>query len=206
MPDARRRHPPPVVLASASRSRLALLQAAGVPCTVEPQDVDEPQIKAEMRERGATVEATSRALARAKAQAVSKLRSEVLVIGADQMLECDDEWFDKPPDRDGARENLLALKGRTHRLVTSVMVMRAGEEEWSITDQARLTMRDFSDDFLEWYLAKAGARAYASVGGYELEGLGAQLFESVEGDFFGILGLPLLPLLAFLRSERVLAT
>lgn len=195
---------PRIVLASSSTSRAAMLRNAGIPCTQHPQDVDEPAIKAEMRPTGATVEAISRALARAKAAAVTKTVPQALVIGADQMLECGDEWLDKPMDRDEARQNLLQLKGRTHHLVTSAVVMLDGEELWSVTDRARLTMRDFSDAFLESYLKAAGDRALASVGAYQLEGLGSQLFESVEGDFFTILGLPLLPLMAFLRSEGAL--
>jgi septum formation protein len=195
---------PRIVLASSSTSRAALLRNAGIPCTQHPQNVDEPAIKAEMRPTGATVEAISRALARAKASVVSREVPQALVIGADQMLECGDEWLDKPMDRAEARQNLLQLKGRTHHLVTSAIVMLDDEELWSFTDRARLTMRDFSDAFLESYLKAAGDKALASVGAYQLEGLGAQLFESVEGDFFTILGLPLLPLLAFLRSEGAL--
>ena len=127
-----------------------------------------------------------------------------LVIGADQMLDCEGVWFDKPTGRDGAREQLKALRGRTHRLVSCAVIVRDGERIWHQIDRARLTMRNFSDAFLDEYLDSAGDDVLHSVGAYQLEGLGAQLFHRVDGDFFTILGLPLLPVLGFLRVHGVI--
>jgi septum formation protein len=126
------------------------------------------------------------------------------VLGADQMLECDGTWFDKPADRDAARAQLLALRGRRHHLVSAAVLALDGERIWHQADRAELVMRDFSTDFLERYLELAGEAACASVGAYQLEGVGAQLFSRVRGDFFTILGLPLLPVLAILRQHGML--
>ncbi|HET7595036.1 MAG TPA: Maf family protein, partial [Stellaceae bacterium] len=121
----------------------------------------------------------------------------------DQMLDCAGTWFDKPHDRADARAQLVALRGKRHELVSAVTVVRNGAVIWHLVDRPRLAMRAFSDDFLDTYLAALGDEALASVGVYQLEGLGAQLFERVEGDYFSILGLPLLPLLDFLRGHGV---
>jgi septum formation protein len=129
-----------------------------------------------------------------------------LVIGADQMLDCAGEWFDKPADLAAARRQLLALRGREHRLLNSLVVAHGGARRWHFADHAVITVRPFSEAFLDDYLAVAGTDVLHSVGGYQLEGLGSQLFDTVEGDFFSILGLPLLPLLAFLREHGVLKT
>ena len=126
-------------------------------------------------------------------------------VGADQILECDGRWFDKPRDLEEARAQLQALSGRTHRLITAAAVVRDSAVLWRAIETARLTMRRVSEAFLDRYLAAMGKRVLATVGGYELEGLGAQLMTRVEGDYFAILGLPLLPLLAFLREDGALA-
>ena len=140
-------------------------------------------------------------LAELKAVRVSTRRPGALVIGADQMLDCDGAWFDKPADRDAARAQLLALRHKTHRLTSSVVAVRDGRRVWHHTESAKLTMRNFSEGFLDRYLEQAGAAVLSSVGAYQLEGLGAQLFLQVEGDFFTILGLPLLALMDFLREN-----
>ncbi|CAO3449056.1 Maf-like protein [Azospirillum argentinense] len=196
---------PTVVLASGSRTRAEMLERAGVRVTLAPAAVDEEEIKLAARAEGAPVEDVAEALAELKAQRVTRKHPGALVIGADQMLECEGRWFDKPADRDAARAQLQDLRGKTHRLVSCAVVIRDGERLWHHVDRARLTMRPFSDAFLESYLNAAGDDVLGSVGAYHLEGLGAQLFHRVDGDFFTILGLPLLPLLGFLRVHGVIA-
>ncbi|KAA0685146.1 Maf family protein [Azospirillum brasilense] len=196
---------PTVVLASGSRTRAEMLERAGVRVALAPAAVDEEEIKLAARAEGAPVEDVAEALAELKAQRVTRKHPGALVIGADQMLECEGRWFDKPADRDAARVQLQELRGKTHRLVSCAVVIRDGERLWHHVDRARLTMRPFSDAFLESYLNAAGDDVLGSVGAYHLEGLGAQLFHRVDGDFFTILGLPLLPLLGFLRVHGVIA-
>ncbi|WP_353858300.1 nucleoside triphosphate pyrophosphatase [Azospirillum formosense] len=196
---------PTVVLASGSRTRAEMLERAGVRVTLAPAAVDEEEIKLAARAEGAPVEDVAEALAELKAQRVTRKHPGALVIGADQMLECEGRWFDKPADRDAARAQLQDLRGKTHRLVSCAVVIRDGERLWHHVDRARLSMRPFSDAFLESYLNAAGDDVLGSVGAYHLEGLGAQLFHRVDGDFFTILGLPLLPLLGFLRVHGVIA-
>jgi len=195
---------PPVVLASASRFRAAMLRAAGVPVTIDAPAVDEESVKRSMKATSADAGAVGEALAATKAQQVSRRHPGALIVGADQMLECEGRWFDKPANRDGAREHLMALRGRTHELVTAICVVQDGYVIWHHVARARLTMRPFSDGFADWYLDKAGDAVCDSVGAYQLEGLGAQLFSRIEGDHFTIIGLPLLPLLDFLRGHGVI--
>lgn len=197
---------PPLILASASPSRAHVLAQAGIAFRVQPGAVDEDEVKASLKAEGATVERVAETLAEFKALSVARKYGTALVIGADQMLDCNGTWFDKPVDRDHARAHLLALRGRTHDLVTSVCVMQGDQRLWHHTESARLTMRRFSEDFIDRYLDTIGDQALLSVGAYQLEGPGAQLFARVEGDFFTILGLPLLPLLDFLRGHGVVAT
>jgi septum formation protein len=144
-------------------------------------------------------------LAREKARAVAAQRPGRLVLGADQTLALGSRRFSKPADRAAAGEQLRALRGKTHALHSAVTVMRDGDVLFEFADAARLTMRLFSDNFLEEYLDAAADAVTASVGGYQLEKPGIQLFERIEGDYFTILGLPMLPLLDFLRRERCLA-
>jgi septum formation protein len=195
-----------VILASASPTRKALLAAAGVPVTSVAGAFDEQGAKAALRDQGRTAVEVALALAGGKADAVAAVHTTALVVGADQMLECDGRWFDKPADLAGARQQLAALRGRAHRLVTAVVAVGGGRHVWQYVDSATLTMRPFSDGFLDAYLGSVGDAALASVGAYQLEGPGAQLFDKVEGDHFSILGLPLLPLLSFLRSYGVVGT
>ncbi len=196
----------PLVLASASVIRRELLDAAGLSHVAEAADVDEGEVKRRLRSQGAAVDAVAEALATLKAQHVAKRHADALVIGAYQILDADGLWFDKPADVAAARRQLQTLRGRSHELVSAVSVVRGGAVAWRHVARARLTMRDFSDAFLDAYLQKAGPRALESVGAYQLEGLGVQLFDHIEGDYFVILGLPLLPLLDFLRRQGVIAT
>jgi septum formation protein len=193
----------PLVIASKSAIRRSLLEAAGVAVEIRPASVDERAIEA----RAGLTDAGEVAalLAREKARAVAGDDAETLVLGADQTLALGQRRFSKAPDRATAREQLRALRGQTHTLHSAVALVRTGAVLFEHVDTARLTMRDFSDDFLERYLDEAGAAATASVGGYQLEGLGIQLFERVEGDHFTVLGLPLIPLLDWLRRAGMLA-
>ncbi|MFN4089403.1 MAG: Maf family protein [Alphaproteobacteria bacterium] len=198
-------HPVPVVLASASRARAAMLEQAGVICAARPANVDEVEVKRSLQAADAAVADVAVALAALKAETVSRRTPGVLVIGADQMLECGGVWFDKPAGREGARATLRALRGRDHRLISAVVAAEDGRRVWHHVDQVTLSMRAFDDAFLETYLDAVGEAAFGSVGAYQLEGLGAQLIRRVDGDFFTVLGMPLLPLLAFLRDRGVLA-
>lgn len=193
-----------VVLASQSAVRSALLAAAGVIFERRSSGVDETSIKDALSAEGATPLQIAAALAEAKALAVSRT-IEGLVIGADQTLELDGILFDKADDLDMARARLLALRGRTHKLHAAVTVAEDGVIVWRTAETASLTVRDFSDVFLHAYLAAHGQTILSSVGCYELEGAGIQLFERIEGDYFAILGLPMLDLLTFLRTRGVLA-
>jgi len=194
---------PALWLASASPARADLLRAAGVAVTIEPARIDEDEVKAAMRAEQAPAEAVAEALAETKAMRVSRRHLGALVVGADQMLVLGERWFDKPRDADEARGHLQALRGRQHTLVSAVCVVRDGQRLWHHLAYARLWMRPFSDGFLDAYLRQAGDDMLQSVGAYRLEGVGVQLFERIEGDFSTILGLPLLPLLDFLREHGV---
>lgn len=194
---------PELVLASQSMSRARILERAGLSFNILPANVDEDEVKHAMRGAKAPASDTAVALAELKASRVSRQIPEAFVIGADQILDCNDIWFDKPVDMDHARAHLLSLRGKPHRLANAVCVAKGGAVLWRHVDEARLTMRNFDEDFLDRYLAGAGEVILSSVGAYQLEGLGAHLFAKVEGDFFSILGLPLLPLLDFLRGHKI---
>ena len=196
----------PLVLASTSAARLRLLTDAGIAAERDPADLDEAKIKDACRQTGKTATDCALLLADAKARAVAVRHPDRLVLGADQMLECDGQWFDKPADRADARAQLRALSGRTHELITAATIVRNGQMLWPAVERPRLTLRHLSDGFLDGYLAAMGDRVLATVGGYELEGLGAQLMAKVDGDYFAILGLPLLSLLEFLRVTGVVAS
>jgi septum formation protein len=197
--------PSRLVLASASPYRRRLLEAAGLGLEVLPAEVDEDAIKRRLTGAGTAPKAVAEALARAKAEAVSGVRQRALVIGADQVLALGDTIFSKAVDAAEARRQLLALRGRSHQLHTAAVLATGGKIVWSAVETATLTMRQFSDAFLEDYLAAAGDQVTRTVGAYEIEGRGIQLFERIDGDTFTIIGLPLLPLLAELRARGVIA-
>lgn len=196
--------PPRLILASASAARLALLRGAGLAIEARAAHVDEAEIKAAARADGASPDETALLLAELKAARIARREPDALVIAADQLLVCGEEWFDKPPTLNAARDQLRALRGRTHMLVTAVLCQRGEARVWHHVARPSLTMRDFSDGFLDAYLAAEGDALTASVGAYRLEGMGVQLFDRIEGDYFSILGLPLLPLLGFLRQHGAL--
>lgn len=193
-----------LVLASGSAARRDMLAGAGVPFTIRPADVDEAALKAGLTHVDAAELALE--LARAKALAVSRHDSEAWVLGADQTLAFDGGRVSKAPSLEAARARLVTMRGRSHQLHSGAALARDGRLVWSGVATATLIMRDFSDAFLDAYLAAEGEALLACVGAYRLEGVGSQLFESVDGDYFTVLGLPLWPVLAELRRVGVLAT
>jgi septum formation protein len=198
----------PIILASGSAARRQMLESAGVTFAVLPASVDEDALRRDLlaREPAAAPSDIALALATAKARAVSEVRPEALVIGGDQVLAFAGELFDKPGSVERARVHLLRLRGATHELHAAVALARGGTVSWRCAQAARMSMRPFSDAFLDRYLADCGPAVARSVGAYHLEGLGIQLFSSIDGDFFTVLGMPLLPLIAALRKEGALAT
>jgi septum formation protein len=193
----------PLVLASKSAVRRAMIEAAGIPLEVAPADIDERAV--ERRAGAGTAADVASLLAREKARAGCAGIRGRFVVGADQTLALGRARFTKPVDRETAREQLHALAGRTHELHSAVAVARDGRVVFGHVDTARLTMRTLSERFLDAYLDAAGSSVTTSVGSYQLEGLGSHLFERIEGDYFTILGLPLFALLGFLRREGCLA-
>ena len=195
-----------LVLASASAARRDMLRRAGLEITVEPVSVDEAAIKEGMKADGAPAVDAAQALADLKALLARPQDAEALVIGADQILECDGAWYDKPDSIETARKHLEVLSGRTHHLHTAAAVVKEGGVIWRDATDVSLTMRKLSKQFIADYLAAEGDAVLQSVGGYRIEGRGAQLFAGMRGDFFSILGLPLLPMLDFLRGHGAVPT
>ncbi|MEM6974087.1 MAG: Maf family protein [Pseudomonadota bacterium] len=194
----------PLVLASASRARAAMLEAAGVAVEIVPAGIDEGAAKARMRARGHPAQDQADGLAALKAIAISERMPGRLVLGADQVLAFGEAALDKPADAAEARVQLERLSGGSHDLLSAAVIALDGTPVWRHVAAARLTMRPLSPGFIERYLTVMGARVLETVGGYMLEAEGAQLFERVDGDYFTVLGLPLLPVLDHLRARGVL--
>jgi septum formation protein len=196
---------PPLILASESKSRAGLLEAAGLAFIVEPPGLDEAVMRQAISGEDALLpHDVAEVLARAKAEAVSELAPKAYVIGGDQVLALGKTVLTKPDSMEAARRQLLDLSGKTHTLHTSAAIATNGEAIWAETTVATMTMRKLSPEFIGRYLAAAGDEVLGSVGSYQLEGLGVQLFDKIDGDYFSILGLPLIPLLDTLRREGVI--
>ncbi len=196
---------PPIVLASASRTRAAMLKAAGIDVATKAAAVDEGEIKTSFKAAGGSPGEAAMALAELKAERIARtLPEETIVLGADQILASEEGWFDKPTDLHVARQQLQRLSGAPHQLHTAVVGFRAQRRVWHHLDLTRLWMRPLSPAFLDAYLAAIGDEVLCTVGGYQMERLGPHLFSRIEGDHFSILGLPLLPTLAFLRDQGVM--
>jgi len=193
-----------LVLASGSASRKALLTGAGVSFIADPADLDEDALMARLKQAGA--EAMARTLAEQKALTVSRRHPGQLVLGGDSVIAFGSEYLSKCASLEEARGLLRRLSGHTHLLVSAAALARDGALLWAHASPCRMTMRALSQEFLEDYLAREGEAILSSVGCYRFEGRGAQLFDRVEGDYFSVLGLPLLPVLAQLRKEGVLAS
>jgi septum formation protein len=196
---------PPLILASSSKTRARLLEAAGLAFIVEPPGLDESVMRqAVSGAQSLAPHDVAEVLARAKAEAVSDFAPKAYVIGADQVLAFGDLIISKPETMEAARRQLLDLSGKTHTLHTAVAVATNGETIWAETTMATLTMRKLSPEFIGHYLAAAGEEVLSSVGAYQIESLGVELFDKIDGDYFSILGLPLVPLLDTLRGEGVI--
>jgi septum formation protein len=190
-----------IILASNSPHRRTLLENAGLEFSVEKPDIDERAVEAALAGSGATPEDVAAVLAAAKAVAVSERHPEALVIGSDQTLSLGGELLHKPADMEAARRQLLSLSGKTHQLSSAAVLAGQGAAIWRHTSVAHITMRKLDPAYVGRYLSEVGEAALGSVGCYQIEGRGVRLFEKIEGDFFTIVGLPLLPLLAALRQH-----
>ncbi|MEL7471013.1 MAG: Maf family protein [Pseudomonadota bacterium] len=193
-----------LILASGSAARARMLRDAGVPFEVIQPDVDEDAVKNTFGQTLADAERIAAVLARRKALSIKGFGPEVVVLGSDQVLASDDGLFDKPRSLADAKSQLRVLRGKTHRLISSATLVKNGAVVWSGTDIVSLAMRPFSDVFLDEYIAAFGDLVLTSVGGYHIEGLGAQLFERIDGDLFSVQGLPLLQVLGALRKLGIL--
>ncbi|EEQ96944.1 Maf-like protein [Brucella intermedia] len=193
-----------LILASKSPFRSALLKNAGIEFSTASAEIDERAVEAPLYETGATPEEVAQVLAEAKALDVSEKNPGAVVIGCDQTLSLGDEIFHKPADMEAARRQLLKFSGMTHQLNSAVVLVKDGETLWRHVSIARMTMRDLDPGFVGRYLGRVGDAALSSVGAYQVEGPGIQLFDRIDGDYFTIVGLPLLPLLAELRKEKLI--
>ena len=194
-----------LILASSSPTRLALLRAAGIEAEPVPARVDEEAVRRALEAEGATPRDVADTLAEMKARKVAEKRPEALVLGCDQVLEAGGRVFAKPETPEEARAQLTGLRGKTHKLMSAAVLYQDAKPVWRHVGEARLTMRGFSDAYLDAYLARNWDSIRHSVGGYKLEEEGVRLFERIEGDHFTILGLPLMPLLAYLGTRGIIA-
>jgi len=193
-----------LILASASASRQMLMRNAGLTFSSIPADIDERAIDARLEADGAVPETIALELAKAKAVAVSLLHPDAFVVGSDQTMSLGSRIYHKAKDMKEAHANLLSLSGKTHLLNCGVALARNGEVQWDAVSIARMTVRELSSEYVSRYLERSGSKVLSSVGAYQLEGEGIQLFNDIEGDYFTILGLPLLPLLTQLRELGVI--
>ncbi len=193
-----------LVLASKSTSRQKLLSAAGLDFKARPSQLDEAAIKSEMLAKNSSHQEIAEELATKKAMLVAADHPDATIIGADQILECDGRLFDKAKTAEEAKEHLKFFRGKPHSLITSVVIVRSGKAIWSYTSTPKLTMRDFSNEFLQDYLDNAGSALTSSVGAYFLEDIGIKLFSKIDGDYHAILGLPMIPLLEKLRELNLI--
>lgn len=193
-----------LILASKSPFRAALLKNAGIEFTSQSADIDERAAETPLYETGATPDDVALVLAEAKALNVSETHPDAVVIGCDQTLSLGDQVFHKPENMEQARRQLLQFSGKTHQLNSAVVLAKNGHTLWRHVSVARMTMRDLDPGFIGRYLGRVGDIALSSVGAYQIEGPGIQLFDKIDGDYFTIVGLPLLPLLAQLRKENLI--
>lgn len=194
------------MLASKSAPRRALLEAAGIPLIIDPADIDERAVEAASPKEAATPEGAALLLARAKALETAKRNSGKMVLGADQTLALGSERFSKPKSIEAARAQLKKFSGKTHALHSGIALVRDNKVLFETVTSAYLTMHTFTEAFLDAYLADAGERVMQSVGAYQLESLGVNLFEKIDGDHFTILGMPLMPLLAYFRKAGMIVS
>ena len=198
--------PPPIVLASSSETRLRLLRAAGLPVTAQSARLDEEAIRAGLEAEGASPRDVADTLAEMKARKIAEKTPGAIVIGCDQVLHFRGQAWGKSPTREAARAQLMALRGETHHLLSAVVLYHNAQPQWRHLGEARLTMRHFTDEWLDSYLNRNWDSLRHSAGGYLLEAEGVRLFSVVEGDYFTVLGLPLLPLLGYLGDRGFIPT
>jgi len=190
-----------LILASGSKARQDMLKNAGYEFEICPADIDERSITQSLTEDGKIHHDIALTLAAEKAKSISEKHHDQYIIGSDQLLVLNNRIIFKSSSKKEAREKLFAMRGKDHTLISSVVVVKNNQTLWEVTDTATLEMKDFSDEFLDWYMNAAGEEVVKSVGGYAIEGLGVRLFKKVQGDYFTIMGMPLLPLLNYLDKE-----
>ncbi|KQY23801.1 Maf-like protein [Rhizobium sp. Root483D2] len=193
-----------LVLASASPFRRTLLDNAGIAFQAQAADIDERAIEGEIERQGSSPEEVALVLAEAKARNVGQAFPDAIIIGSDQTMSLGTRVYHKPRDMNEARDHLLSLSGKAHQLNSAIVLTQGNDILWKHVSSARLSVRVLSPDFIDAHLARVGTKALSSVGAYQLEGEGIQLFDAIDGDYFTILGLPMLPLLEKLRDLRVI--